>query len=175
MLRLLCLLAFASLLHAEDELAHISWPKPVCDFPKGDNVTFTSNGYVVKFRIPDDPDLQSTGGSGGPIVEITLNDSKSSWKTTFTEQSVGERLLENFKGRPQIEIWGRGGGGYWSRGLYRYISGEYRCVRIDDFEEQPRHNNQNAPTTEMPDARQGKGDQQEDKLHFIETRLPDTK
>jgi hypothetical protein len=86
---------------------------------------------------------------------------------------VGERLLEDYNGKPQIEIWGRGGGGNWSRCLYRYVSGEYRCVRIDAFEESPRHKNEKAATAEMPSARQGKGDQQEDVLYFIETWIPD--
>jgi len=56
--------------------------------------------------------------------------------------------------------------------LYRFISGEYRCIRADEFEETPRHNNEKAPTTEMPSARLGKGDQQSEKLYFVETRLP---
>ncbi len=157
---------------AEPNIAKIPWPKMVCEFPQGDPVSFTSGRYEIRFRVPDDPKIQSSGGSGGPIVEIKLRDRKSGWSSILTEQSVGQRLLESYNGRPQIEIWGRGGGGYWSRELYRFLSGEYRSVRIDDFEERPRHHNENAPTAAMPNARQGKGDQQSDVLYFIETRLP---
>ena len=150
------------------------WPKVVRDFPQEETKSFTSGDFKIEYRIPDDPEIQAAGGSGGPIIEIKLSDIRGSWSTTFLPQSVGERLLEDFKGKPQIEIWGRGGGGYWSRCLYRFVSGRYRCVRIDDFEETPRHHNEKAATSQTPFARHGKGDPQEDVLHFIETRIPDT-
>lgn len=157
---------------ADQSIATMPWPKVIRDFPPGDTKKFTSGHFRIEFRIPDDPSIQAAGGSGGPIVEITIKDTKSSWKSTLMDQSVGERLLEDYKGKPQIEIWGRGGGGDWSRCLYRFVSGEYQCVRIDDFEETPQHQNEKAPTTEMPSTRQGKGDQQSDTLHFVETRIP---
>jgi len=156
---------------AEMDLAKISWPKSVCDFPGGEKVAFTSGDFRISRRVPDDPKIQAAGGSGGPMVEFSLRDAKSPWSTTFIEQSVGERVLEPYRGKPQLEIWGRGGGGYWNRSLYRYISGEYRCVRTDEFEERPRHNNEKALTAEMPSSRRGKGDQQSEKLYFVETRL----
>ena len=158
---------------AEPDIAKISWPKPVCDFPDGEKVTFTSRNYEISRRIPEDPQIQSAGGSGGPMVEFIIRDTKTHWSTTLIEQSVGERLLKAYRGKPQIEIWERCGGGSWIRCLYRYIFKEYCCVRIDEFEETPRHNNQKAQTTEMPRARRGKGDQQSDILYFVETRLPD--
>ena len=156
---------------AEEDLAKIPWPKAVCDFPRGEKVAFTSGAFRISRCVPDDPKIQAAGGSGGPMVEFSLQDTKGTWSTTFTEQSVGERVLEPYLGKPQIEIWGRGGGGYWSRSLYRYIAGEYRCVRTDEFEESPRHNNQQALTAKMPSARRGKGDQQSEILYFVETRL----
>jgi len=159
--------------YAESDIAKIPWPKSVCDFPKGDSITFISGRYEISRRFPTDPAIRAEGGSGGPVVEITIRDTKSQWTATLGEQSVGERLLVDYHGKPQIEIWGRGGGGYWSRCLYRYLSKEYCCVRIDEFEESPRHSNQKAQTTEMPSARHGKGDQQSDILYFVETRLPD--
>jgi|JI10StandDraft_1071094.scaffolds.fasta_scaffold134385_1 hypothetical protein len=155
---------------AEVDLAKIPWPKSVRDFPDGETVAFTCGAFRISRRVPDDPKIQANGGSGGPMVEFKLRDTKSSWSTTFIEQSVGERVLEPYRDKPQIEIWGRGGGGYWCRSLYRYISGEYRCVRTDEFEERPRHNNEKAPTATMPSARRGKGDQQSDILYFVETR-----
>ena len=155
----------------EEDLAKIPWPKSVRDFPDGEKVTFTCGAFIICRSVPDDPKIQAAGGSGGPMVKFSLRDTKSTWSTTFTEQSVGESMLELYRGKPQIEIWGRGGGGYWSRSLYRYISGEYRCVRTDEFEERPRHNNAKAATAEIPFARRGKGDQQSDILYFVETRL----
>lgn len=159
----------------EPDIAKISWPKSVCNFPNDapddSKVTFTVGAFQISRLTPYDPLIQAAGGSGGPIVEFSVRDIKGHWSTVFTTQSVGERILESYRGKPQIEIWGRGGGGYWSRHLYRYITDEYRCVRTDQFEERPRHNNLNAPTTEMPSARRGKGDQQSDTLYFIETRI----
>lgn len=169
---LLTLLLPIAAMGAEPDIAKIPWPKALRDFPRGETVSFRSGSYRVSSRVPADPAIQAAGGSGGPMVEFTLRDMKSHWSATFTEQSVGERLLEPYGGRPQLEIWGRAGGGDWCRCLYRYISGEYRCVRIDDFEEGPRHNNEKAPPTEMPSARRGKGDPQSDKLYFVETRIP---
>ena len=168
---LLMLLLPVAAFCAEPDIARIPWPKPIRDFPRGDKVTFTSGRYEIGLRVPDDPKIQASGGSDGPMVEFTLRDLESRWSATFMEQSVGERLLVPYGGKPQIEIWGRGGGGSWSRSLYRYVSGEYCCVRTDDFEETPRHNNQKALTTEMPSARRGKGDQQSETLYFVETRL----
>ena len=170
---LLAILLPVAAMGAEPDIAKIPWPKALQDFPRGEAVSFTSGNYRISLRVPDDPAIQAAGGSGGQMVEFTLRDTKGPWSATLTEQSVGERLLESYDGRPQLEIWGRGGGGSWSRSLYRYISGEYRCIRTDAFEEAPRHNNQNSPAAEMPSARRGKADQQSEKLYFVETRLPD--
>ena len=159
----------------EPDLAKIPWPKLVCEFPEGEKVSFTSRGYEVSLRVPSDPKIQSSGGSGGPMVEITLHDMKRHWSTSFTEQSVGERLLEDYRGKPQIEIWARVGGGSWVRGLHRYISGQYRCVRIDEFAQHPNQRKRNEPTAKLPSDFKGRaypvGD---DTLYFIETRLPKT-
>jgi hypothetical protein len=145
----------------------------MCEFPAGEQVSFVSGRYEVRHRIPDDPTIQSAGGSGGPIVELTLRDRKSGWHTRFTTQSVGERLLVSWHGKPQIEIWGRGGGGSWTRELYRFIEGEYRSVRIDEFEHVPSHHNQKAPTATLPDEFHGKAPPDGDPtLYFVETYLP---
>jgi hypothetical protein len=154
---------------AEPAITKIPWPKSILDFPAGEKVKFTSGRYEIRFDVPQDAEIQMGGGSGGPIVEITVRDTKSHWSATFGGQSVGERLLEDYHSKPQFELWGRGGGGDWSRLLYRYISGEYRCVRIDDFEENPNnHNSQNAQTATLPEE-----EQMSDTLYFIESRIPD--
>ena len=159
---------------ADQSISKMPWPKVVRDFPLGENTKFASRKFKIEFQIPDDPAIQSAGGSGGPIVKITLSDTDSSWRTTLLEQSVGERLLEDYQGKPQIEIWGRGGGGYWTRELYRYLSGSYVCVRIDEFEHIPRHNNKRSSTAELPEEFHGKAPPDGDPtLYFIETRIPD--
>lgn len=156
----------------EQDITKIPWPKVVAEFPQESPATFTVGRYQISFREPNDPQIQSLGGSGGPMVEYVLRDKKTGWKATLLEQSTGQRVLEDYRGRPQLEIWGRGGGGSWSRELYRYIDGEYRSVRLDEFEETPHHHNEGALRAEMPSSRQGRGDDQEEHLYFVETRLP---
>lgn len=159
--------------HAEPSIKDMPWPKQLREFPAGEDSTFVAGDYEVNRRIPKDPKIQSAGGSGGPIVKITLKDGKSSWQASITTQSVGERLLHPYLGRPQIEVWSRGGGGSWIRELYRYENGEYRSVRIDEFEQQPQHDNPKAPTATLPDAFHGKAPPQGDPtLYFVETRIP---
>jgi hypothetical protein len=170
---LLCLLPCVIWCAAPD-IKNMPWPKCVLEFPLGDEVTekasFKHGNYQIDFRIPEDRAIQASGGSGGPIVEITLRDLKTGWKTKFLTQSIGQRILESWNGRPQIETW-MGGGGF-TRILCRFMDGEYREVRMDDFEGVPRHNNEKAATTTLPHALHGRGIPNIDTLHFIETRLP---
>lgn len=157
---------------AEPDIKTIPWPKMVQEFPQGEQIKFRYGTHEINHRIPADPKIQSAGGSGGPIVEITLRDFKSDWTTTLTTQSVGERILELYHGRPQLEIWSRVGGGSWIRELYRYIGREYRSVRIDEFESISRHKNQRAKTATLPDEFHGRAYPTGDgTLYFVETRL----
>ncbi|EDY18009.1 hypothetical protein CfE428DRAFT_4439 [Chthoniobacter flavus Ellin428] len=170
---LLFILLFSAVCYAESSVKEMPWPKRVCEFPDGEEFSFVSDRYEVRHHIPDDPAIQSEGGSGGPIIELTLRDRQSGWHTTFTTQSVGERLLVPWHGRPQIEVWSSGGGGNWVRELYRYVDGEYRSVRIDDFEHVPHHHNQKALKATLPHGFHGRGYPEGDPaLYFIEARLP---
>jgi len=172
---LLFLLLPAATCYAGPNIKDIPWPKRVREFPAGEHVSFSSGSYEVRHRIPEGSAIQSVGGSGGPIVEVALRDRKSGWHTSFQTQSVGERLLVSWHGKPQIEVWGRIGGGGWTRELYRFINGRYRSVRIDEFEHVPRHHNQKAPTATLPDEFHGKAPPDGDPtLYFVETRLPST-
>ena len=112
------------------------------------------------------------GGSGGPVMEFTIADRRNNQKHTLHEQSVGASVLELWQGYPQLEIWGRGGGGYWTRGLYRFLNGRYQAVRFDEFEEWPRHKNEKATTLEPPFTPFDKNDDGGGKLYFVETRIP---
>jgi hypothetical protein len=169
---LLLLLLLLAAFGAEGDISKTTWPRAIRDFPRGEKIAFSSGGFAISRRVPADPELQAMGGSGGPMIEIKVRGLKKDWSATLVEQSVGERLLQFHGGKPQFEIWGRGGGGNWSRSLYRYLSGEYRYVRTDQFEEVPRHNNQHAAKAELPSVRRGKGDQQSEVLYFVQTNLP---
>lgn len=165
---------------APEDIANIPWPKVIVDFPpisggaSGDEAQLTTDRYEIIRRRPTDPEVFKQGGSGGHMVEIELRDTKSSWWSVSIMQSVGGRMLEDYKGRPQIENWGRGGGGYWTRSLYRYISGEYQRVRTDEFLEWMELGMENNPTTEPPFAPHGEDDDTGKLLHFVETRIPES-
>ena len=151
-----------------------AWPQRVRVFPAELPTTMSHSGFRIAIHRPDDPDMRAGGGSGGPMLEFTVLNSRTGHAHTFYAQSVCAVLLELRSGYPQLEIWGRGGGGYWTRGLYRFVSGEYRAVRYDEFEESPRHQNEKAPTTKPPFAPHGEGDERGQLLYFVETRLPST-
>ena len=163
---LLYSVAFASIC-AEENISKIPWPKVIIDFPLEENTNIKSGIYEISWDEPKDPEIQMGGGSGGHIVKIKIKDLKHDWQGLLVTQSVGRRLLETFKGKPQIENWGRGGGGYYTRQLFRYTGKEFSLVRIDEFETNPRHDNASATTTLPPWL--GNGDAP---LYFIETRIP---
>ena len=166
------LIALAGSAAAEPSPAPAKWPHVVRDFPSGEHVSFATDKYTIEREVPNDPEIQAGGGSGGPIVRITVR-LKSSGRTAVLEsQSVGERLLAPSGGFPQLELWGRGGGGYWTRALYRFVSGQYRPIRYDEFEESPRHNNTHAATTQLPFAPHGDEDYRGSTVYYTETRYP---
>lgn len=159
-----------------EDIARMSWPDVVGNFPPitgnfpGDEVPIFFGRYVVTRRQP--AELRGLGGSGGPMIEIEVRDTESPWSAVFTTQSVNGRLLGDHEGRPQIENWGRGGGGYWTRQLFQYVSGEYKHVRTDEFQEVIRPGMENNPVTEPPFLPHGEGDDRGRTLYFTETRIP---
>lgn len=158
-----------------EDIAKIPWPNALVNFPPvsaGDDARLSFGRYEITRRRP--PDLVGGSGTGGHWVEIELRDTKSSWSSTSTMQSVGGRLLEDHGGRPQIENWGRGGGGNWTRQLYRNISGEYKRVRTDEFLQWIRPGIENSPTTEPPFGPRGEDDLIGRILYFVETRIPES-
>lgn len=155
----------AAVLTAHADLATEPWPKAVRDFPFQFPCTLTERGFRISISEPGDPELRKMGGSGGPMLTFTVLNEKSGWKQVFHDQSVSARWLSPFEGHPQLEIWGRGGGGYYSRCLTRVVRGKYRCVRIDEFTNVRERSTQPDITTTLP--RSG------EMLYFIKTRLPE--
>jgi hypothetical protein len=157
---------------AERAIAQAPWPKVVATFPAEE--TDEANGltvgrYQVLRRPPASAEERAGGGTAGPMIEITLRDSTTKWKARVLEQSCGERLLEDFNGRPQLEIWTRGGGGAWSRELLRYLAGEYRSVRVDQWEESP---TKSAETARTKPPFPLHGNDNGEQLYFIKTDIP---
>jgi hypothetical protein len=169
------IVAFSLLLLSSSVQADIAtepWPQRVRVFPAELPATISHGGFRIAIHRPDDPDIHAGGGSGGPMLEFRVLRSRTGQTHTFYAQNVCAVLLEPRSGYPQLEIWGRGGGGYWTRGLYRFVSGEYRAVRYDEFEESPRHQNEKALTTKPPFAPHGTDDERGELLYFVETRIP---
>ena len=74
-------------------------------------------------------DLQ-TRESAGPYYDIF----KKAGDTYKPIGNVQGQLFfcTRYNGYYQIEVWSRGGGVNYSRELYRFFKGRYRCVRLED-------------------------------------------
>jgi hypothetical protein len=150
------------------------WPQRICNFPdtlfaRDDlsnlPISFTKGIFLITISLPSDPALREEGGSGGPMLGFTIRNQRTGWKTTFYDQCVNGALLEPFNNRPQLEIWGRGGGGYFARELIRFTRGKYRSVRVDRFAANKDVANDTSETTSLP------GDNLI--LYFIDSAVPE--
>lgn len=149
---------------ARADLATEPWPGVLREFPYDVPCTLTQGGFRITISEPGDPEIRKMGGSGGPMLNFTVLNEKSGWKQVFYNQSVSTRWLTPFEGHPQLEIWGRGGGGFYTRHLTRFVRGRYRCVRSDEFTNFRERSTQPSITTTLP--RSG------EVLYFTETRMP---
>ncbi len=149
------------------------WPRPVRTFPAKLPATISHGGFRLTVSTPEDDQIRAGGGSGGPMLAFRVANKRSGHAVTFHTQSVCAVVLESWHGYPQLEIWGRGGGEYWTRCLHRFVSGEYRCVRCDEFEEWPRHHNEHALTVRAPFAPNGQEDDELGRtLYLVGTHIP---
>lgn len=109
--------------------------KPYEGWPKVEkemiSPTMTDGHFRIKVVKATD---QSGGGTGGAIFDLNVENMRTGKTLQIEGQSVGTRILETYHGYPQIEIWGRGGGGSYSRVLYRVEQGAYRAIRDDLFD-----------------------------------------
>ncbi|EDY20272.1 hypothetical protein CfE428DRAFT_2196 [Chthoniobacter flavus Ellin428] len=161
MIRLLILSVLLCGLHCRADITTEPWPKKLQDFPSKARILTLRN-----FKITVRPSNNQEGaGSGGGIYDFTIQNTSTGAVRRFTEQSVGVAILEFCHGWPQLEIWGRGGGGNWSRGLIRFTRRDYEEVRVDAFTEFDFNAKDKTRTTTMPGG--------DDTLYYVETRLPD--
>lgn len=143
------------------------WPKATEHVLGGAEKLVELPNYRIRYHVPDDPEIQQAGGSGGPIAVIEVRNKSKKVIASLTAQSVGGRILEDYRGFPQFEVWSRAGGGSWCRSLYRYEGKEYIWIRTDEFTDFAEFARDKTITTNMP----------EDKaiLYFVETRYPEKK
>jgi len=158
-------LVLAAVLTAHADLATEPWPKVAGEFPHEIPRTLTLGDFRITISETTDPEIRQLGGSGGPMMTFTVQKVKNGWKQVFYGQCVGTRWLAPFEGRPQLEIWGRGGGGSYSRSLIRFVHGKYRRIRTDEFTVFRESATQPSITTTLP-----RGDEA---LYFVETRMPE--
>ena len=142
------------------------WPKVTQDIPYEDDATLNVSGFIIRYFIPKDPEIQMAGGSGGPIGQIDIKNQKSQKKYSFDFQTVGARILEFYNGLPQFEVWSRAGGGSWCRSLYRFEKGKFQNMRIDDFTEFSFKATDKSITTTLTRS--------DDTLYYVGTRYPDS-
>lgn len=74
------------------------------------------------------------GGSAGTYYDIYKKKDGGYETIGWLGAGFNIKILAKYNGYHQIEFWSRGGGGSYVRLLYRYIKGQYKCIRIDDYE-----------------------------------------
>ena len=154
---------------AQTAVAQAAWPKVIGSFPVGDKFMMEVGQYEITREPPVSALERARGGRGGPMIAITLHDEATKWRARLLHESCGERLLEDFNGRPQLEIWTRDGEALWARTLFRYLATAYRAVRVDRWQEAPSEN-KDAPRTKPPFSLHG--DENAEALYFIRTDIP---
>ncbi len=143
------------------DVATEPWPKKLQDFPLKKGVLTVRNFKITVHHAAN----QEASGTGGSAYDFTILDLRTGAKRHFTDQSAGVAILEFHHGWPQIENWGRAGGGSWSRSLHRFTQRDYEYVRTDVFTEFDFNAKDKTRTTTLPND--------EDILYFVETRLPE--
>lgn len=141
-----------------------AWPGKVRDLPQETPASLTWAGFHVAARSVRNPSARSED-EAAPEYRFTIRNISTGVVTSFIAPSAQGAVLERFGGYLQFELWTRGAAGSWSRHLYRFARGQYRCVRIDDFTENAAENKENAITATVP----GRPDET---LYFVETRTP---
>lgn len=142
------------------DVATEPWPKKLQDLPNSGTLAIKN----FKIGVRQSPN-QEGAGSGGGMYDFTIQNTRTGAKITFASQSVGIAVLESYRGWPQLEIWGRAGGGSWCRSLHRFTGHNYEYVRTDEFTEFDFHAKDKTRTTTMP--------HETDLLYFVETRIPE--
>jgi hypothetical protein len=147
--------------------AALPWPTATDHVLGGSQKLIELPNYNIRYHVPDDPEIQKAGGSGGSIAVIEVRNKSNKLITSLTTQSVGGRVLETYQGFPQFEVWSRAGGGSWCRSLYRYEKKEYIWIRTDEFTDFIDFSRDKNIIAKMP----------KDKavLYFVETRYPEKK
>jgi hypothetical protein len=138
------------------------WPTKIMDFPTEKDAV-TIQGFKITVRSSND---QTGAGTGGTMVDITVENLRTGAKRTEQEQTDGVAILQFYHGWPQFELWGRGGGGSFSRSLYRFTGKDYEYVRTDEFtayDSEAKDKNRTAVRA---------GDDEKTLLYFVETRIP---
>jgi hypothetical protein len=110
---------------------YAGWPKAVKEMTS----STTTYGHF-RIHIVEAAD-QAAGGTGGAVWDVDVKNIRTGKTLRIETQSVGTRVLEIYNGYPQIEIWGNGGGGTYSRVLYRVEHEVYCPIRDDLFDRNP--------------------------------------
>ena len=165
---ILCLIVAATISQAADVMKE-KWPERVAVIPTQKSFQTSAKDFTISITTPESAEIRAGGGSGGPMMKFTVIRASDAKKIEFYNQTVCTVLLTSWGGFPQLEIWGRGGGGYWTRGLYRFIDGTYKAVRYDEFEMWPRHGNEKSATLDPP-FDHGVEEGKKWILYFVESR-----
>jgi hypothetical protein len=150
--------------HAFGNLEPEPWPARVRDFPDETPLKITWGGFHISVHESRDAATRRADDAP-PEYRFIIRNLKTDALTSFTAPSTQGAVLDRFGGYPQLELWTRRDAGLWSRHLYRFVRGQYRCVRIDDFTEVVSNARNSSIITTVPGL--------EERLYFVETRMPE--
>src|SRR5688572_29926399 len=139
-----------------------AWPDKVRDLPETTPIQLTWAGFHVGVRSV--AERAPRDETDAPEYRFTIRNISTGAITTFLAPSARGAVLERFGGSLQFELWTRGAAGSWSRHLYRFVRGQYRSVRIDDFTETASDSRDETVTAAVPGL--------DDPVYFVQTRTP---
>lgn len=119
--------------HAEwtrrKQFVNAQWPAALQEFPAKAN-SLTVGDFEIHSKTSSD---QSGAESGEQIFDISVQNLKSGQSQNFSAPNIGMKILQNFEGWPQFEIWSLAGGSLCERSLYQVYGGKYVKVRKDTY------------------------------------------
>ena len=94
--------------------------------------------HIASFKIKSSSDdvlivKADEGGSAGAYQDIYRKQKGGYVCIGQLGAGFGIKLLTSYGGYPQIEYWSRGGGGNFTRELFRFEHGKYKSIRGEDF------------------------------------------
>ncbi|MBN8733524.1 MAG: hypothetical protein J0L64_23520 [Acidobacteria bacterium] len=106
--------------------------------------------YRVTARIPDDPERRALGGSGGPMLDITVQDRRTGKRVEFETQGWRVVVEPKAEGMPEVRVWTKSSVTLHVRCDYRFEGGVYCMRQCAEYEQgEKRYERNRTPVRRM--------------------------